>query len=192
VTTTGPGGLVERLARDVDSAFPDLVSDYGGVVYTAALRTTGCPADAEDLAAETFLRAYAALRGYPPERIAGLAVRPWLVTILLNLERNRRRMLARRPAHVPLEAGNEPAARGEGPEQRTARHESGDLLAGLLGRLPERQRVAIVLRHIVDLGYPEIAGVLGVAEGTVKSDVSRGLTRLRGLASAAGLEEGPS
>ncbi|MGH3885467.1 MAG: sigma factor-like helix-turn-helix DNA-binding protein, partial [Pseudonocardiaceae bacterium] len=60
-------------------------------------------------------------------------------------------------------------------------HETGRQLAGQLARLPERQRIAVVLRHVNDLPITEIADVLGCPPGTVKSDISRGLRRLREL-----------
>src|SRR5436190_23411867 len=59
--------LAALLAADVDATYPDVVATYGDLVYSLAVRTAG-PADAEDLTAETFLRAYAALIGYPAGR----------------------------------------------------------------------------------------------------------------------------
>src|SRR5213078_2149897 len=110
VTEDDRAELTVRLSRDVDTAFPDLVSSYRQAVYTTALRMSGRQVDAADLAAEAFLRAYQALRGYPPERIRELKLRPWLITIALNLWRNQARAASRRPAHVPLESSPEPRA----------------------------------------------------------------------------------
>lgn len=171
--------LPGRLCLDVDAAFPDVVAAYRGAVYTTARRLSGRPEDAADLAAEAFLRAYAALRGYPPGRIAELALRPWLITIVLNLARNRARAAGRRPMSVGLEDGAHSSDHGEGPEEQASRHDGQAHLGRLLAQLPDAQRAAVVLRHVVGLPYCEVAVVLGCPEGTAKSHVSRGLSRLR-------------
>ena len=180
--STAPGGqgLTAWAAADLDAAFPAVVREHGSVAYSTALRLGLQPADAEDLAAETFARAYAAMREYPPERIRQLRLRPWLVTIALNLWRNRLRAAARRPAPVPLDAADPPDA-AAGPEQRALAADGQRDLAHLLAGLPEDQRVPVVLRHVVGLTYDEIAEVLGCPVGTAKSHVSRGLRALRAL-----------
>ncbi|MBO2440892.1 RNA polymerase sigma factor [Actinomadura nitritigenes] len=154
---------------------------YRGPVFSTALRLCGRWAEAEDLSAEAFLRAYRALCGYGPERIADLRPRAWLLTILTNVWRNGLRTAARRPPPGPLEDAPDPPDPAEGVEDAAARHETGRELAGLLAALPEAQRAAVVLRHVTDLPVAEIAEVMGVPEGTVKSHVSRGLARLRRL-----------
>jgi RNA polymerase sigma-70 factor, ECF subfamily len=174
--------LVERLSQDLDGAFEDLVTTYQRAVYTTALRISGQPGDAADLAAETFLRAYVALRRYRPQRVRQLQVRPWLITIVLNLWRNQVRAATRRPVDVCLDALAEPAATTtDSPEGQTERRDDQDLLAALLEQLPEPQRTSVVLRHVVGLSYSEIGVVLGFPEGTAKSHVARGLQRLRRL-----------
>lgn len=182
--------LTVRLSRDVDGNFAEVVSGHRQAVYTTALRMSGRPIDAADLAAEAFLRAYQALRGYPPARIRELQLRSWLVTIVLNLWRNQARTAARRPAQVPLESSPEPRAGSGGPEEHLRRRELESAVGELLSELPETQRLAVVLRHIVGLTPAETAAVLGCPEGTAKSHVSRGLARLRSLiASDANLEK---
>lgn len=188
LTPSPDDDLTERLADDLDAAFPDVVDRYERSIYALALRLSG-PAVAEDLAAETFLRAYAGLRHYPTERVRSLAVRPWLVTILLNRWRNEKRAARRNPTPVGVDDVAEPAAPGPGPEEAAASRDLRERLADLLTRLPERQRLAVTLRHVGELSYAEVADVLGVPEGTAKSHVSRGLTALRALAIEAGLEE---
>lgn len=181
--------LTVRLSQDVDAAFPDLVNSYRQSVYTTVLRMSGRQADAADLAAEAFLRAYQALRGYPPERIRELKLRPWLITIALNLWRNQARSAVRRPAEVSLDSSPEPRTHRGGPEEHVRRRELRATVAGLLAELPERQRLAVVLRHVLDLSYAEIAAVLGCPEGTAKSHVSRGLQHLRALTTGTDLQE---
>ena len=176
-----PDDLPLRLSEDLDGAFADVVAGYEQAVFTTALRMSGRPEDAADIAAEAFLRAYVALREYPPERIGQLQLRPWLLTIALNLVRNEARAASRRPAHVPLEAWTAVGDRGEGPEAQAQRHDGQARLGGLLTELPATQRTAVVLRHVVGLPYAELAVVMGCPEGTAKSHVARGLQRLRAL-----------
>jgi RNA polymerase sigma-70 factor (ECF subfamily) len=174
--------LRERLSRDVDGGFEDLVVTYQRSVYTTALRISGRPADAADLAAETFLRAYAALRRYRPQRIRQLQVRPWLVTILLNLWRNQVRAATRAPVSTSLDTVGEPAATATvPPEMVIERRVDQDQLVACLVKLAESQRTAVVLRHVVGFSYAEIGVTLGCPEGTAKSHVARGLQRLRQL-----------
>lgn len=171
--------MLVALAEDLDAGFVALFDTYRDVVFSAALRLCGRWADAEDLTAEAFLRAYRALAGYDRERIAALRPRPWLLTILANLWRNSVRSAVRHPPPAPLDDAPEAADPGEGTEQRAERAETGRELAALLAELSPDQRLAVVLRHVADLPVAEIAEVLGSPQGTVKSHISRGLTRLR-------------
>lgn len=173
--------LALRLSEDLDGAFPDVVAGYRQAVFTTALRLSGRPEDAADVAAEAFLRAYAALRGYPTARIRELQLRPWLVTIVLNLARNDARTAGRRPVHVPLDPGTGAADGAASPEDEAQRHDGQARLGRLLTQLPEQQRTAVVLRHVVGLPYAELATVMACPEGTAKSHVARGLHRLRSL-----------
>ncbi|HEX2118095.1 MAG TPA: RNA polymerase sigma factor [Acidimicrobiales bacterium] len=170
-----------RLSEDLEAAFPDVVAAYQQAVFTTALRTSGRPEDAADVAAEAFLRAYAALRAYPGERIRALQLRPWLLTIVLNLVRNEARAAGRRPLHVGLEAWAPVHDGREGPEEHVQRHDGQARLGALLTELPDPQRTAVVLRHVVGLPYGELAVVMGCPEGTARSHVARGLQRLRAL-----------
>ncbi|GAA0343206.1 sigma-70 family RNA polymerase sigma factor [Actinoallomurus spadix] len=171
--------IVAALTEDLDTGFVALFDAYRDLVFSAALRLCGRWADAEDLTAEAFLRAYRALAGYEPQRIESLRPRPWLMTIVANLWRNTARSAARHPPPAPLEAAPEAADPAEPTEQAAERSETGRELAALLGELPEEQRLAVVLRHVADLPIAEIATILGAPEGTVKSHISRGLKRLR-------------
>lgn len=177
--------VIEETAEDVDQWFVGLYDAHRALVFSTALRLCGRWADAEDLAAEAFLRAYRAAVDYGRERRAGLRPRAWLMTILLNLWRNRVRSAARKPSPGPLE-DMDVVDSGEGVEEIAERHETGGELARLLRHLPENQRAAVVLRHVGDLPVSEIAMVLGLPEGTVKSHISRGLTRLRALSEREG------
>ena len=173
--------LPVRLSEDLEEAFADVVAGYEQAVYSTALRMSGRPEDAADIAAEAFLRAYTALRTYPTERIRQLQLRPWVLTIVLNLLRNEARAASRRPAQVTLAAWAPVDDGREGPEQQAQRHDGQARLGGLLTELPDPQRTAVVLRHVVGLPYAELAVVMGCPEGTAKSHVARGLKRLRAL-----------
>lgn len=166
------------LAADVMAAFPILVSHHRDLVFGVARRWSPGLEDAEDLTQETFIRAYRALLGYPPERREALRVRGWLVSIALNLARNRAR--SRRPEATDLDSVAEPVDdREPGPERLVERRESAQRWHRLLAALPAAQRAAVELRHVEGLSYPEIAEALAKPVGTVKSDVHRGVQRLR-------------
>jgi RNA polymerase sigma factor (sigma-70 family) len=174
--------LPGRLARDLDGAFEELVRGHERLLYGLALRVVGDTRDAEEVAQDAFERAYRALAGYPPERVAAMRLRPWLARIALNLARNRLRR--RTPPTRPLEDGDgEPlplaAPHGEEPAAAAERREDRQLWAGLLAGIPARYREAVVLRHVEDLPYAEVAEVLGQPVGTVKTHVHRGVRLLR-------------
>jgi RNA polymerase sigma-70 factor, ECF subfamily len=171
--------LVSRLAADVDQAFPDLVQTLQDQVFSGALRITASRADAEDITQETFVRAYRALCDYPPDRIRALKLHGWIWTIALNLCRNQARSLARHPVTADNGRLVGHADRGPGPEDVAVEREPP--LAVPLATLPDTMRVAVVLRHVAGLSYPELAQVLDRPEGTIKADVHRGLERLRKL-----------
>ncbi|WP_158886709.1 RNA polymerase sigma factor [Amycolatopsis anabasis] len=183
--TDDPSALLTGLADDLDRGFAGLVGEYERVVYSVALRVSGRHAEAEDLAAEAFLRAYRALRRYDRARILALRPRSWLLTILLNTWRNAIRDATRRPSQLPLDELADPVQPGPGVEELAERDESLRELGDLLARLPEPQRIAVVLRHVEGLPIAEVAAVLRCPEGTAKSHVSRGLRRLRALYAAA-------
>lgn len=169
------------LADDLDCGFAALYEAHRRVLFSTALRVCGRWADAEDLTAEAFLRAYRALRGYRRDRIMALQPRPWLLTILLNGWRNSQRTRARRPPEAPLGEGTDAPDPADGADRLAERSETRRELAELLLELPEQQRIAVVLRHVSGLPLAEIAAITGNGEGTVKSHISRGLSKLRSL-----------
>ncbi|WP_327585882.1 sigma-70 family RNA polymerase sigma factor [Nonomuraea sp. NBC_00507] len=176
--------VCKALLDDLDEGFAEMYAAYRTLVFSTALRLSGRWACAEDLTAEAFLRAYRALAGYDRDRLAALQPRPWLMTVLMNLWRNWARTKARTP---PPDLRDEPVEAvdpGQDVEAAAVRRETGDELAELLRQLPEEQRAAVVLRHVVDLPVSEIATVLKIPQGTVKSHVSRGLRRLRAMGGA--------
>jgi RNA polymerase sigma factor (sigma-70 family) len=184
--------LTDRLARDLDATFELLVRTHVDRCYSIALRTLGDPHDAEEIAQDALVRAYRALGGYDAARIRELRLRPWLATIVLNLCRNRvrRHPLPTTPLGPLVDAGHEPRADGTtDPAALAAAGADRDRLAALLATLPDRYRIPVILRHIDDLSYAELALVLGRPEGTLKAQVSRGLAMLRAAFPAHELEE---
>lgn len=173
--------LQQALVADLDSGFAGVVHAHEQVVYSVALRLSRRPADAEDLAAEAFLHAYRALRGYDTARISTLALRPWLLTILRNITRNAARDAARRPDPPPAFEPAEQPTTAPSVEQQVEQRDVARELGVVLATLPEIQRTAVVLRHVVGLSTSEVAEVLGCPDGTAKSHISRGLRRLRAL-----------
>ncbi len=184
--------LADALARDLDAAFEPLVRAHADRCYAIALRVLGDPHDAEEVAQDALIRAYRALAGYEATRIRDIRLRPWLATIVVNLCRNRvrRGRVPTTPLDGLAEVGREPAAPVEhGPAAVAEQAVEREQLARLLAALPERYRVPVVLRHVDDLSYAELAEVLGRPEGTLKAQVHRGLAMLRAAAEEAGLEE---
>jgi RNA polymerase sigma-70 factor (ECF subfamily) len=173
--------VLTALVDDLDDGFADLVRMYQDDVYTVALRISDQPDEAEDLAAECFLRAYQALRGYQRERIRVLRPRSWLVTILLNIWRNRRREASRRPNLISVPNPPDRPMIGPGAAELVEHEETSRDLGQLVAALPQNQRAAVVLRHVVGLSSAEVATTMGISEGTAKSHTSRGLRRLREL-----------
>lgn len=175
--------LIDLLAADLDDGFTELVRVYAGTVRTFLLRLAASAAEADDLGQETFLRAYAALQGYPPDRRRALQPRAWLMTIAANIWRNHVRTKTRHPLSLTWE-DDEPAGwldHQPGPSEQAENALDRRVLVSVLTRLPERHRMAVVLRHVIGLTYEEAAEVMECPVGTVKAQVSRGLATLREL-----------
>jgi RNA polymerase sigma-70 factor (ECF subfamily) len=159
-----------------ERVFERLVVDHQDRVYALGLALTGNRQDAEEVAQDTFLRAYRAMVTYPPERLRELKQKAWLHRIAVNVVRNRVRRV--RPKLVELN-GSEPD-HASGPEEDVIRRAEIDALASRVACLPPRYREAVVLRHVQDLSYAEVAEALQQPVGTVKANVHRGLKMLRG------------
>jgi len=157
------------LIKDLDNGFTEMVKEYQPNIYSGARRLTAGTHDAQDVAQDTFVRAYKALHEYGPDRIAELRLRPWLWTIALNLCRNRAR--SRVTEHELRDHDGGGTDDPETFDDTTWRIR--------LGSLNDPQRTAVVLRYVLDLPIAEIAEITGRPEGTVKADISRGLDRLR-------------
>lgn len=169
--------LVARAKRGDATAYEELVRMHQGIAFRVALVAAGDRGDAEDAVQDGFVKAYRALRRFRD----GAPFRPWLLRIVANEARNRRRSAGRR-AGLALRAVT--AASGDAapsPEAAALAYERrAELLEGL-ARLDERDREVLVHRFVLELGEDETAAALGVRRGTVKSRTSRALERLRAV-----------
>lgn len=168
--TVGIDPLAARLAEGDPLAPKALAERHYVELYRYALSVLREERAAEDAVQDAFERAFAALGRYSEERLRAMRLRPWMYRITLNVARNRLRERREVPVEEISSAGV--ALSDEGRESVM------DVLAAL-GRLPERQRVAVTLRYLQDLPYAEISGVTGWPEGTAKTLVRRGVARLR-------------
>lgn len=174
--------LLER-CRDGDlDAFNSLVALHQDQVYNLCLRMLASPAAAEDAAQDAFISAFRKI-----ESMRGPSARSWLLRIAANtcideLRRRKRRPQVSLDVPVASEEGERSLdVRDEtaGPEQMALQGELRQALQVELLRLPDDQRLAIILCDIEGLSYEEIASTMGGSLGTVKSRISRGRARLR-------------
>lgn len=173
--------VVRTLAGDV-AAFGFLVERFAAQARRVARAVLGDPDDADDAAQDAFLSALVKLRQYDRRRPFG----PWLMRIVANAATDRRRRRAVRRTE-PLEAA--PLAGGTQPDAEAERRALGERLRQALAELPERRRIAVVLFDVEGYSHGEIAQILGIPEGTVRSEVFHARRRLRVL--LADWQEGP-
>ena len=175
--------LMERVQAGDAEAFRPIVERYQRRLFGYFLRLVEDPTAAADLAQETFVRVYQAAPRY---RESG-RFEAWLFRIAANLVRSERRRQFTRGPHLSLDEVSPapdglPAAAGAGdPDESAWRSELREALRRALPRVPLVFREAVLLRDVEGWSYREIAEMLGVREGTVKSRTHRGRRRLRAL-----------
>ena len=165
--------LVRHAANGDATAWEPLVLAHQQAVFRLSYLLLGDPNDAEDVAQETFLRAWKHLKRFDFTR----PLRPWLLSIASNLASNRRRSAGRYFAALTRAFREEPASASI--EEKSSQHmQANDLWKAVQTlNLPDQQ--IIYLRFFLDLSVAETAEVLQVADGTVKSRLSRALEKLR-------------
>ena len=168
--------LVERARRGDGGAFGALVRDHQELAFRTAYLITRNAADAEDAAQAALLKAFRAL----PRFRRGAPLRPWLLAIVANEARHRRRSGGRREA-LALRAAHElPSGdAAPSPEGRLLAAEHRAELLAALESLGEDDRLVLSCRYLLELDEAETAEVLSLRRGTVKSRTSRALDRLR-------------
>jgi len=178
--------LVERARRGDAAAYEALVRAHQDIAFRTACLFAGSAADAEEAAQEAFVKAWRAL----PRFRSGAPFRPWLLAIVGNEARNRRRAAGRRAA-VALRAAHERPSGDAAPSPEAALLAGGErrALLAALSALDERDRAVIACRFLLDLSERETAEALGCRPGTVKSRLSRALGRMRGELERAGAVE---
>jgi RNA polymerase sigma factor (sigma-70 family) len=167
---------IESARRGDASAFEELVRRYQEIAFRTAYLVVGDADEARDAAQDGFLRAHAALGRFR----VGAEFRPWLLRIVANAARNRRRSAARR-ADLALRAFRDAASGDAAPSPEVlllAEERRRELLVAI-NRLRAEDRLVIALRWFLELNEEEMAGVLNCPRGTVKSRLSRAITRLR-------------
>ncbi len=168
------------------ATFAEQAMDYMSPLYTAALRMTRNPSDAEDLVQETYLKAYRAFGGFQE----GTNLKAWLYKILTNTFINSYRAKKRRPEESDLDdvedlylyrrlGGLEAATAGRSAEDEVLDHFTDDDVKAALEALPEQFRMAVLLADVEGFSYKEIADIVDVPIGTVMSRLHRGRKALQ-------------
>jgi len=168
--------LVAHARRGEAAAYEELVRMHQAIAFRVALMHAGDRADAEEAVQDGFVKAYRALGRFRD----GSPFRPWLLQIVANEARNRRRSAGRRAGLALRVAGA--AASGDAapsPEAAAIGEERRAALLAAIERLDERDRDVLVHRFLLELDERETAAALGLRRGTVKSRTSRALERLR-------------
>lgn len=165
--------LIRRARRGDQSAFEALVDRWQKPVYHHALRMTGNPEDAADVTQEVFLKFWRTLPSFRGES----ALSTWLYRLtdsaaidLLRREKKRRDTLSLDDSGVPPLLPADPAP---SPQEQTERNEAGRQVADALAQLSEEHRRVLILRELDGLSYQEIAAILRLNPGTVKSRIAR-------------------
>jgi RNA polymerase sigma-70 factor, ECF subfamily len=181
----GDAALIDRARAGDLTAFNGLVARHERAVYNVALRYMRSPEGAEDVAQDTFVRAFRSLDTFRND--AGEGFRTWLLRIAANRALDVLRAQTRRPADSldsrldDTEQSWEPESPAEGGADFALRSELGAQLERALGQLPDDQRLVLILSDVQGYPYDEISAIAGIPLGTVKSRINRGRARLREL-----------
>jgi len=168
--------LAERARTGDTAAYERLVLMHQAVAFRAAYLVTGDAPEAEDATQEAFIKAFRALDRFRP----GAPFRPWLLTIVTNEAKNRRRSAGRRAKlSFQVAAEGQVDSAPASPEAAVVAAERREELLASVGELREGERLAISYRYFLGLSEEETATALGCARGTVKSRLSRAIARLR-------------
>jgi RNA polymerase sigma-70 factor (ECF subfamily) len=171
------------------AAWQEIVQQYHRRIYNICYRFSGSADDAADLSQEVFIKMYRTLSTFDTTRASFMT---WVTTVTRNLlvDHFRKGKYDRITDSLEATAGNQEDGltlaeqledRGASPEARMRSQETQKLVHEALRRLSPELREAVILRDLQDLDYKDIAKVLNVPEGTVKSRINRGRTELARL-----------
>jgi len=168
--------MIENTLAGDTEAFGELVEKHQNRLYHSMLRLSGSPEEARDVVQDTFVRAFVKLNTF-----RGTSnFYTWLYRIAFNTAMTQHRRT--RPT-VSLEqvraCGGEPEDRGEPPDQRLAKQDEAEQIQRALGALAEEHRTVLVLREIDDFSYENIAQILALPVGTVRSRLHRARMRMK-------------
>ncbi len=172
--TTTEAEQIRRSQQGDEQAFGELMRHYYRLVVSIAYRLCNDPQLAEDIAQDTFLKAWQALPRFRPRGEEVTGFRAWLCRIAVNtaIDEMRRQRPVTDLDQVPLTGGTRPAEAFE-------RVEDAEAVRAAIARLPERSRAALILREYEGLSYQEIAEALDIPIGTVMSRLNYARKRLR-------------
>jgi RNA polymerase sigma-70 factor (ECF subfamily) len=178
--------FVHRLKANEDAAYDELVRVYHASIFHVAYRMLGDSAEASDVSQEIFLKVFRNINGFKGEA----ALKTWIFRIAFSEILNRLRWWKRRHRYATVSLDDDQNGNGNGngyrvsdskptPEQALESKEQEQAIQAALGKLSSDHRSIIILRDIEGFSYGEIADVLGVSVGTVKSRLARARADLR-------------
>jgi RNA polymerase sigma-70 factor (ECF subfamily) len=169
--------LVQRTLGGDAAAFEQLILRYERRVFTLAMKLLGSTDDAQDAAQEVFLRVFKYLHRFDIQK----PIEPWLLQMTVNVCRNIGRDRQRRWNTFPETVETQTAVVQEspGPHAGIAEEQERLMLWKALDSLPDKERLAVILRDIDGRKTSEVALILGSSETTVRSQISRGRVRLK-------------
>jgi RNA polymerase sigma-70 factor (ECF subfamily) len=175
--------LVSALGQGAEDAYEILIQRYQQPVYSLVCRLMNDPSDAPDIVQEVFLKVFRSIGAFR----GNSSLKTWIYRIAVNEAYNHRRWFCRHQRREVATITDEGAMNhadsvtdpGRSPFEQAADHETRALVEQALEKLNPKFRAAVVLRDIEDLSYEDIATVLNVSLGTVKSRIMRGREALR-------------
>jgi len=190
--------VIEELKAGSEEAYAWLIGEFHQPIYSLVYRMMNDPSDAADTTQEVFLKVFRGMKHFHGES----SLKTWIYRIALHEAANRRRWWFRHKAHEtsiePVEAGDhefsgedrlvDPA---ESPFENFAHEEVRSKVENALQEVPEPYRTAVILRDLEEMSYDEIAEVLQISLGTVKSRITRGRDALRKRLMSYAREVGP-
>jgi RNA polymerase sigma-70 factor (ECF subfamily) len=187
---TEDAALIADLKAGSEEAFGILIAQYHQPLYSLIARSLNDPADAADITQEVFIKVFRSIRGFHGEA----SLRTWLYRIALHEASNQRRWWSRHKKQEitidsPAESDDDESAglclsatladHADSPFDHASQTETRERVEAALRQLPEAFRTVVILREIEGFAYEEIAEILNVNLGTIKSRLTRGRSALR-------------